>query len=59
LTCTTHDDCKDGVEVTHGIVTDGGHCDYTGAIPVPGCTIPVDFAAEDLIWDFLKRWRLP
>lgn len=61
LTCTTHDECKDGVEVTHCVVADAGHCAFTDANPVfvPGCVIEEDIVAQDLIWDFFQRWRLP
>jgi len=61
VTCTTHDRCADGVEVKHCVVAGGGHCAYTSVSPqlTPGCMPNLDITAQDLIWDFVSRWRLP
>jgi polyhydroxybutyrate depolymerase len=61
VTCTTHDRCAGSVEVTHCVVAGGGHCAYTSVTPqaTPGCMASPDIAAEDLIWGFVSRWRLP
>lgn len=61
VTCETHDDCKDGAVVTHCVVEDGGHCSFSDADPQlsPGCAARSDIVSQDLIWDFLSRWRLP
>ena len=61
VTCTTHDDCKDGAVVTHCIVDDGGHCSFSDADPQlsPGCAARDDITSQDLIWDFFSQWHLP
>ena len=61
VTCETFDDCKDGSVVTHCIVEDGGHCSFSDAEVQlsPGCAARPDIVSQDLIWDFLSRWRLP
>ncbi len=61
VTCTTHDDCKDGAVVTHCVVAGGGHCAFSDADPqlAPGCGPRDDIVSQDLIWDFFSQWRLP
>ncbi|MFT5682874.1 MAG: polyhydroxybutyrate depolymerase [Myxococcota bacterium] len=59
-TCSTWTGCRDGVDVTHCIVEDGGHCwfsDHEQQMS-PGCG-PVDFISEQAAWDFFSRWSLP
>lgn len=60
-TCVTHDECDDGVEVTHCVVWDGGHCFFSDISPqlTPGCSAMTDLISPDVLWDFLQRWRLP
>ncbi len=59
-TCTTYDGCDGGVEVTHCIVADQGHCWWGNVSPelIPGCHPGDDLYSPDLLWDFLKRWKL-
>jgi polyhydroxybutyrate depolymerase len=61
VTCMTHDECKDGVVVTHCVVEGGGHCSYSDAASQlsPGCAVRDDITSQDLIWDFFSNWRLP
>lgn len=61
VTCTTHDECKDGAVVTHCVVEGGGHCSFSDANPqfAPGCAARDDIVSQDLIWDFLSQWQLP
>ncbi|MBK7974605.1 MAG: hypothetical protein IPK07_15435 [Deltaproteobacteria bacterium] len=60
-TCTTYDGCDGGVEVTHCIVADQGHCWWGNVSPelIPGCHPGDDIYAPDVLWDFVSRWRLP
>ncbi len=61
VTCVTNEDCKGDAVVTHCIVDGGGHCSFSDADPQlsPGCSASDDIVSQDLIWDFLSRWRLP
>ena len=61
VTCTTHRNCDEGVEVTHCVVDGGGHCFYSDAPTqfTPGCGPRDDIVSQELIWEFLSRWRLP
>lgn len=60
-TCTTYDGCDGGVEVTHCIVQDQGHCWWGNVSPelIPGCHPGDDLHSPDLLWEFVSRWRLP
>jgi len=60
-TCTTYDGCNGGVEVTHCIVADQGHCWWGNVSPelIPGCHPGDDIMSPDVLWDFVSRWRLP
>ncbi|MFN7951395.1 MAG: PHB depolymerase family esterase [bacterium] len=60
-TCTTYDGCAGGVEVTHCIVANQGHCWWGNVSPelIPGCHPGDDLHSPDLLWDFLQRWTLP
>ncbi len=59
-TCTTATDCRDGVSVTHCVISEGGHCWFSDhqAQVAPGCD-PVDFVSEQEAWDFFSQWALP
>jgi polyhydroxybutyrate depolymerase len=62
VTCTTHTACEEEVEVTHCIVEGGGHCffgDSDFLLSLVGCEVRDDIVSQDLIWEFLSRWRLP
>ena len=62
VTCTTHPACEEDVEVTHCIVDGGGHCffgDSDFLLSLAGCEVRDDIVSQDLIWEFLSRWRLP
>lgn len=57
--CRTWSGCRDGAEVTHCVVEDGGHCWFSDRDQItPGCG-PVSFVAERAVWDFFSRWTLP
>jgi polyhydroxybutyrate depolymerase len=60
-TCVTHDDCDDGVEVTHCVVEGGGHCWFSDISPqlTPGCSAQTDLITPDILWDFLSQYSLP
>ncbi len=56
-TCTTHNECEDGVQTTHCIGQGVGHC-------WPGTTFQLypcnqSFNAGDYLWDFFKKYRIP
>ncbi len=60
-TCTTHTNCRDGVEVRHCVVDPGKHCFFTNAeLPfMTDCpTRPSGPLAHDMIWDFLSAYAL-
>lgn len=61
VVCTTHTTCRDGAEVTHCVVNGGGHCPFTDVSPqaTPGCDARPDIVAQEMIWAFLSRWKLP
>ena len=57
--CRTWSGCDDGVDVTHCVVQDAGHCWFSDRTQItPGCG-PVDFVSERVAWDFMSRWTLP
>jgi polyhydroxybutyrate depolymerase len=60
-TCVTHDECDDGVEITHCVMWGGGHCFFSDIEGqwTPGCTPTTDLISPDVLWDFLQRWSLP
>jgi polyhydroxybutyrate depolymerase len=60
-TCMTHDECDDGVSVTHCVVWGGGHCWFSDISPQfsPGCDATTDLITPDLLWDFLSQYSLP
>ena len=55
--------CRDGVEVRYVLVRGLGHrWAGAGGDPLPESLVGPDsnaIDATDLVWDFLKRWRLP
>jgi polyhydroxybutyrate depolymerase len=57
-TCITHDECDDGVEVTHCVVEGGGHCWFSDISPqlTPGCSPMTDLITPDVLWEFLSRF---
>lgn len=59
--CMTHDECDDGVEVTHCVVEGGGHCWFSEISPqlTPGCTAMTDLITPDILWDFVSQYSLP
>lgn len=60
-TCLTHDECDDGVSITHCVVEGGGHCWFSDISPqlTPGCTATTDLITPDILWDFLSQYSLP
>jgi polyhydroxybutyrate depolymerase len=58
-TCTTHDACAQGVEVTLCTIMDGGHT-WPGGLDIPflGKTTH-DLSANDAMWEFFQRHPLP
>ena len=59
-TCVTHDTCDGGVEVGHCVVEGGGHCWFSDIAPqfTPFCGPRDDLDTPEMVWDFLRRWRL-
>lgn len=56
--CETWTGCDDGVEVVHCTATGMGHC-WPGQPLCPYGAGNTDFRANDLLWDFFKRFELP
>lgn len=54
FTCFTHDDCDEGVEVTHCWGEGVDHCWPSPAQPVLPCS--EDLATTDELWAFFQRW---
>jgi len=61
MTCTTHTDCRDGVEVMHCVVDDGNHCFFSNAehVILEECPLRDGPLAQDVIWDFVSDYALP
>jgi polyhydroxybutyrate depolymerase len=57
--CMTHDECDDGVEVTHCVIEGGGHCFFGNSVSQsPGCEATEDIHSPDILWEFMSRWSL-
>lgn len=59
VTCVTHDNCKDGAEVSLCSVAGGGHT-WPGGTPVPSLGhTTTEIVATDMMWDFFVKHPLP
>jgi polyhydroxybutyrate depolymerase len=63
--CETYSGCRDGAEVVFCIVDDGGHT-WPGGTPIDGSAVgfdtgktTMDLSANDAMWEFFGRHRLP
>lgn len=57
FTCTTHNECDDGVETTHCVGKGVGHCWPGTKFQLYPCN--QSFNASDYLWDFFKKYRIP
>ena len=60
-TCTTHFDCRDGVEVRHCVVDEGAHCFFSNVdhVVLEDCPLRDGPLAQDMVWDFVSDYALP
>lgn len=57
--CEVWSDCKDGVEVKVCVMAGMGHCWPGAPMPCRYGTANADISANDAIWEFFDRYRLP
>lgn len=57
FTCTTYNECGDGVETTHCVGEGVGHCWPGTSFMIYPCN--GDLVATDYLWDFFSKFQLP
>ncbi len=57
FTCTTYNECKDGVATTHCIGEGVGHCWPGTSFPLWPCSMDLD--ATDYLWEFFSKYSIP